>query len=105
MLPHILSFEGRIKRGEYAITIFPLLFLNNLVIIPVSDHEPLFGFLALLLSFWVLFAQGAKRCHDVGNNGWYQIIPFYSLVMLFKKGQFEDNEFGPSPYIERFRAE
>jgi len=105
MLPHILSFEGRIKRGEYAITIFPLLFLNNLVIIPASVHEPLFGLLALTLSLWVGFAQGAKRCHDLGKNGWYQLIPFYGLVMLFQKGQIEDTSFGPSPYIERFRAE
>jgi hypothetical protein len=41
----------------------------------------------------------------MGKNGWYQLIPFYGLVMLFQKGQIEDTSFGLSPYIERFRAE
>lgn len=105
MLPHILSFEGRIKRGEYAITILPLLFLNRLIVIPSVAHEPIFGFSALILSLWVGFAQGAKRCHDLGKSGWFQIIPFYGLFMLFDSGTYHDNKYGLSPYIERVEEE
>ncbi len=105
MLPHILSFEGRIKRGEYAITILPLLFLNNLIIIPASVHEPIFGFSALILSLWVGFAQGAKRCHDLSKSGWFQLVPFYGLFMLFDSGTYHDNKYGLSPYIERVEEE
>lgn len=52
------------------------------------------------LAFWIsmipaiffLLAQGAKRCHDRGNSGFYQIIPFYGLWMLFA-----ESNYGPNP--------
>ena len=32
-----------------------------------------------------------------GNSGWYQIIPFYVLWMLFAEGDKEANEYGNPP--------
>ena len=49
---------------------------------------------------WFYIAQGAKRCHDRGNSGWYQIIPFYSLWMLFGNSDVGENEYGPRPKNE-----
>lgn len=46
---------------------------------------------------WFIWAQGAKRCHDRGNSGWYQIIPFYGFWMLFAEGETTANEYGNSP--------
>lgn len=34
---------------------------------------------------WVMTAQSARRCHDLGRSGWMQFVPFYNLVLLFKK--------------------
>jgi uncharacterized membrane protein YhaH (DUF805 family) len=48
---------------------------------------------------WFLWAQGAKRCHDIGNSGWYQIIPFYVFWMLFANGQKETNQYGINPKL------
>ena len=46
---------------------------------------------------WFIWAQGAKRCHDVGKNGWYQIIPFYFLGMIFIEGDSFWNSYGENP--------
>lgn len=42
--------------------------------------------LMLLSSVYVACSQGAKRCHDLGHSGWFQLIPLYGLWMLLKRG-------------------
>ena len=55
-------------------------------------------FLGLLVMLnWFYLAQGAKRCHDMGNNGWFQVIPFYHFFMLFTRGRSEKNKYGNNP--------
>ncbi len=53
--------------------------------------------LVAIPGYWFIFAQGAKRCHDRGNSGWYQIIPFYGLWMLFADSEIGKNEYGLNP--------
>jgi uncharacterized membrane protein YhaH (DUF805 family) len=54
-------------------------------------------FIILVPYLWFLWAQGAKRCHDRGNSGFFQLIPFYIFWMLFAEGDPEPNEYGNSP--------
>ena len=89
------SFEGRIRRTEYGITVIIYTILSS--IMQVAIIEIPFLFIFFIPMFWFYIAQGAKRCHDRGNSGWYQIIPFYSLWMLFGNSDVGENEYGPRP--------
>lgn len=44
---------------------------------------------ALFVCYWFLCI---RRCHDMGRNGWYSLIPFYNpFVLLFKRSQEREN--------------
>ena len=100
------SFKGRIRRTEYGISTIICFFINlglNAIIgcanNSYSDPTGLIVlyFILLIPYLWFAWAQGAKRCHDRGNSGWYQIIPFYVFWMLFAEGEANANEYGNSP--------
>lgn len=92
------SFKGRIGRKEYALTY--LIYILYCLPMNIIDEDKISGFFAiiwLLLLFpmlWIMYAQGAKRCHDRGNSGWYQFIPFYFLWMFFAVGDDKPNKYG-----------
>lgn len=101
MFKNPFSFEGRIRRTEYGISL--IIYYIYLVIIltvfgAVSSGG---GSVALLLFFipaiWFVIAQGSKRCHDIGNSAGYQFIPFYLLWMLFAAGNGGSNRYGLNP--------
>jgi uncharacterized membrane protein YhaH (DUF805 family) len=92
------SFEGRIRRTEYGLSYIIYIFSAGILSVLMDINEAtLFLGLGYIPLFWFFIAQGAKRCHDRGNNGWYQIIPFYGLWMLFADSDFGQNKYGPNP--------
>ena len=93
MLPHILSFKGRIKRVPYAATFIPLMALSSYLRDVNVDYELHIN----VVVAWVVLAQGAKRCHDLGVSGWLQAIPFFVFGLMFVKGNDIPNRFGPPP--------
>lgn len=99
------SFEGRIRRLEYGIS-FIIYFLFATIVSALSSKQG-GSILALLFIplLWFFFAQGAKRCHDIGNSGWWQLIPFYSFYLILQKGLPEANEYGENPKISENQEE
>ena len=89
------SFKGRIRRTEYGISLIIYYALYG-VLVAMMDGSDLAA-LAIIPLLWFFLAQGAKRCHDRGNSGWYQIIPFYFLWLLFGEGDKGPNEYGADP--------
>jgi hypothetical protein len=98
-LSFLFSFEGRIRRRDYIISL--LIFFSFLYLI--NDLVLNWGYSLLSLLYiplyWFLFSQGSKRCHDVGVSGWWQIVPFYIVTLVFFKGDSFLNKYGPSPKI------
>lgn len=100
MFKNPFSFNGRIRRLEYGLSNLVIIALY-LIIMPYMEMgelaEQLIVLIVYLVLTWLTFSQGAKRCHDKGVNGWWQLLPFYSLVLLFYKGDEGENEYGPDP--------
>ncbi|MBP2281709.1 hypothetical protein H4V97_000027 [Flavobacterium sp. CG_23.5] len=93
------SFDGRIRRTEYGISIIIYIILYTAIIEITKKDNPGMG-LAIIPMLWFLWAQGAKRCHDMDKNGWFQIIPFYVLGMLFIEGDTYLNKHGENPKLK-----
>lgn len=101
MFRHPFSFKGRIRRLEYGLS-YLLCYIISLPLDIMSESDINGGVLAfylliIILANWFILAQGAKRCHDRDNSGWYQIIPLYGLWMLFGDGDEYENNYGPDP--------
>lgn len=93
------SFSGRIRRTEYGISLIINSILNFFLtaIIGSTNGDAAILLVLYIPMLWFIWAQGAKRSHDRGNSGWYQLIPFYPLVLLFGEGEIGPNRYGEDP--------
>lgn len=96
------SFSGRIRRLEYGISF--IIYFIWYMFIDVAGKSPdlsqvaaIIIFISIIPMLWFLWAQNCKRCHDRGNTGWYQLIPFYFIVLLFGDGKPGENKYGTNP--------
>lgn len=89
------SFKGRIGRTEYIISYIFFIAFYFLVgpTVETSDMGSLLGLLMIPI-LWFLLAQGAKRCHDTGRSGWWQLIPMFWIILLIAKGEIKANKYG-----------
>ncbi|MDR1552949.1 MAG: DUF805 domain-containing protein [Prevotellaceae bacterium] len=110
----VFSKESRITRKKYAYffmagILYAIVFMAFQILFP-DFHLPefieknkysmaIFGIL-IFSPFLILVAKSVQRCHDLGVNGFYQLIPFFFLFMLFIKGQNCPNRYGKNPSKE-----
>lgn len=102
MFKRPFSFNGRIRRTEYCLSFIIYMIWYGVINAMMETPEPslgasLFVLISLIPMIWFLWAQNAKRCHDRGNSGWYQIIPFYVFVLMFGGSDEGSNEYGDNP--------
>lgn len=113
VLKKAFSFKGKINKREYALSLLKLIGfaiialklcsvvtvlmvlcqrspeIDNLflaiyfILIILSLILPIICIVMLSLYF---FAQGVRRCHDIGLSGWHILIPFFFIVLLFTEG-------------------
>lgn len=99
MFKNLFHFKGRIRRLEYCLSyIFYIVILNIGSFLAGDDDIGLIlYYIIFFAAFWFLLSQGAKRCHDLGNSGFYQLIPFYVLWLWFADGEPHPNKYGENP--------
>lgn len=101
MFKNVFSTTGRIRRTEFALTyIIYITAVMFVILLAAITRVSLFYIIAVAVWFAgqiFRIMQGAKRCHDLGNSGWFQFIPFYIIVMAFVDGDRGKNRYGDNP--------
>lgn len=97
MFKKTFSFHGRIRRLEFLLTLLVAVITTGLILFFVAfDHPELYPFFTLPV-LWMVVAQAAKRCHDIGKSGWWQLVPFFNVWLLVAEGDTHPNAYGDSP--------
>ncbi len=101
MFKNPFSFKGRIRRTEFGLSYIIYVAYSTIINLSITslpgDSAAIIFLILLIPGIWFFWAQGAKRCHDRGNSGWYQIIPFYVFWMLFADSDYGPNKYGDNP--------
>ena len=101
---HYFDFEGRTTRKQF--WMFQLMYVIVAVIIAVIDGVLQLGFLGPLLSLALLLPNlgiAARRLHDIGKSGWWQliglipVIGWIIMIVWLVTDSGPDNEYGPNP--------
>lgn len=95
---YLLWYRGRYGRMRYFFTILISMFIINVAdYMSRGNTQNIIGGFCLcviILCLWCNICAATKRCHDLGHSGWWQLIPFYGLWLLFAPGDEEDNQYG-----------
>ena len=101
MFKNSFSFKGRIRRAEFGLSfLMSLVALILLSIVNAMANTPAFSVvygLGFLFISYFMYAQGAKRSHDIGYSGWMQLIPIWNFRLFVRDGQPYENEYGANP--------
>ncbi len=97
---HYFDFEGRVTRQAFWMFVL-WSFIISIALGIFSDALSMVFSLAILLPGLGL---GARRLHDTGKSGWWQLIGLIPLlgiiimiVLLAQQGVAGANEYGPDP--------
>ncbi|MFA6174697.1 MAG: DUF805 domain-containing protein [Kiritimatiellales bacterium] len=99
VLKKYAEFNGRAGREEF----WMFVLINFIVSLILSIIRPLgliYGLAVLVPSL----AVGARRLHDTGRSGWFQLLvlipligPIVLIVFAAQDGQPGDNQYGSNP--------
>lgn len=99
------DFTGRARRKE--LWMFTLFSVIISLVLAIVDSQLPFGILGIIYGLAVLLpslAVGARRLHDIGRTGWWQLIsliPIIGTIVLIvfwaTDGDPGPNAHGPNP--------
>jgi len=98
-------FSGRARRKEF----WMFVLINFIIAVVLSGVDMMLGlgFLGFIYAIATLvpaLAVGARRLHDIGKTGWWQLVglvPLIGLIILIiffvMDSNPGDNQYGPNP--------
>lgn len=104
VLSQYAGFSGRARRSEYWFWVLATVLVSIVAgIIDVIIGTQIIGYVVVLATFVPNLAVGARRLHDIGRSGWWQLIclvPIVGIILLivwFATDSAPDNQYGPNP--------
>ncbi|MCA1674673.1 MAG: DUF805 domain-containing protein [Actinobacteria bacterium] len=105
VLRQYADFSGRARRKEF--WMFTLVSVIISLVLAIIDSQLPIGILGIIYGLAVLLpslAVGARRLHDIGRTGWWQLInliPIIGAIVLIvffaTDGDHQPNAYGPNP--------
>lgn len=101
---HYADFNGRATRTQY--WMFILFYIIFYIVAGVIDSFITGGLLTLVFALGMLIpsiAIAARRLHDTGRTGWWQLIALIPvigtivLIVFLVLDSEGDNQYGPNP--------
>jgi uncharacterized membrane protein YhaH (DUF805 family) len=106
VLKNYVGFQGRARRKEY----WMFMLFNIIVTIVLAIIESVAGLDSVLSGIYSLavllpsLAVTARRLHDIGRSGWWNLInliPIIGVIVLLvftcQDSQEGENQYGPNP--------
>lgn len=101
------SFKGRIGRVQLILSYVVgfVAWFASFLLFDIEHSDGNGGVILLFLActvafFWFLYAQCAKRCHDLGKSGAWMFVPFWNVLLFFAEGEKQDNQYGQGTATE-----
>jgi uncharacterized membrane protein YhaH (DUF805 family) len=100
------TFTGRATRKEY--WMFILVYLIFYIVLAVVDGMLNMIFLSTIFSLALLIPSmsvAARRLHDTGRSGWWQLIALIPLIgtiiliVFLAQDSHDENEYGLNPKL------
>ncbi len=98
------NFSGRARRTQYwMFTLFVYIIMIAVMIVEAFIGTVFIAVLFVLAIIVPSISIAARRLHDTGRSGWWQLISFVPLIgpivllVFLVQDSKEDNEYGPNP--------
>ena len=105
------SFKGRIGRLQLILSYVVgfVVWFASFLLFDIEHSDGNGGVILLFLActvafFWFLYAQCAKRCHDLGKSGAWMFVPFWNILLFFAAGEKKENQYGQGTEVKSDNA-
>lgn len=86
--------------------VYSIVYILISILESIANLPPILSGLYYLFTFLPCLAVAARRLHDTGRSGWWNLIPLIPvigaiifIVFACQDSEEDDNQYGPNPKI------